>query len=199
MTDQLNCIITKFGEQYKNILANYYPAHGRTGFTERNLSVNFSRAIEFTSADAFSWYEVPLSNKKAHYDAMVVDKEDRNIYIIESKRFSNPPKKLREVAEDISRITDQSNLDMVRKELKMPDKAEYTTYGVILADVWLETDQKEAIFSHWRSGTFFDQFKSELTIAPETMNRIVEPQWFICEFDEMKSYKLLVLAFRIAD
>lgn len=207
MSSDFNSIISKFHDQYKRIFHYYYPAHGSTGFTERNLSVNFARAIETTSSDTFAWYEVPLDRKIEHFDAMVVNMAAKEIYIIESKRFTNPKKKLKEVAYDIQRITNKNNQHIVQKKLKMTDIEEYTVYGVILADVWLETTPKKEIFKNWNE-TFFNEFNEELSLAKEVTTLIKETKWFTCGFEpkdipeypgdfiDYKNYKLLVMIFK---
>lgn len=195
-------IISHFHNQYKRILYYYYPAHESTGFTERNLSVNFARAVESTSSNAFTWYEVPLDRKVEHYDAMVVNVEAKEIYIIESKRFSVPLQKLREVGEDIQRITDKKNLAMVRKELKLPDYQNYTVYGVIVADIWLEAKSKEKIYQHWNN-TFVDAYPDVLSATGVNNASIKSPQWFTRGFDskdtfeQAEKYKLLVMIFEL--
>jgi hypothetical protein len=44
METQFNEIFDTYQKRYESILAILYPAKNNTGFTERNLSVNFANA-----------------------------------------------------------------------------------------------------------------------------------------------------------
>jgi hypothetical protein len=82
-------------------LNNYYPAHGGTGFTERNFVVTLQAVLGDKS---ISWFEAPLDIKtKTHLDAVVFDSERQCSFMIESKRFSYPDQKIAEVNRDIVR------------------------------------------------------------------------------------------------
>ena len=44
-------------QEYIKILNVLYPSKGNTGFTERNLSVNFCNAYKQVFSNAVVWYE----------------------------------------------------------------------------------------------------------------------------------------------
>ena len=54
-------VFLRYGDMYREILNEIYPAKNRTGFSERNLSVNFSKAFEKIACEsgqkAISWFE----------------------------------------------------------------------------------------------------------------------------------------------
>lgn len=102
-------IFQAYQAQYLHILQHIYPAKGKTGFPERNLTVNFSKAYEQTLAqhgrEGVSWFELqfgPSSN--THIDAVFLDPGEGELVLAESKRFSGPTAKFHEVGEDIQRI-----------------------------------------------------------------------------------------------
>lgn len=203
MSANIQTIISVYNERYQNIFKYYYPAHGSTGFTERNLSVNFANAIESSSKQVLTWYEVPIGEKKReHFDAMVVDMDARELFIIESKRFSNARQKLASVGWDIQRITSPDHIMTVCKELHLSGLNHYKTYGVILADVWLENKLKKAIFENWKNG-FLEVFQNELALPADTLARFGNCQWFTREFSPTEAfpnaanYKLLVMVFEV--
>ena len=68
--------------KYSTIFQQYYPAHDSTGFTERNLSVNFVEALleNLQVKDAFAWYEAPLPGKHEHIDAVLFDPSSKSVF-----------------------------------------------------------------------------------------------------------------------
>ncbi|MDR0839085.1 MAG: hypothetical protein LBN99_05525 [Oscillospiraceae bacterium] len=185
-------IAAEYQARYTKILDNYYPAHKSTGFTERNQSVNFTGAIESLYPGAFTWYEAPIgAGYKEHFDAVTFDTASKKIFIIESKRFSNPEQKLESVGRDIERIMDEDNIAAVCEHLS--EKEKYTKYGVILADVWLETAPKKEIAEHWEVEDFFEAYSNKLKLSREVKN----PQFWQCGFPQVENYRLLALLFDI--
>ena len=153
--DQMKSIFKFYGDEYRNILELMYPAKNSTGFPERNLSVNFSRAyekmVQSQSQRCCAWYEFQFGDKNnLHVDAIILNPDAGELLIIESKRFSNPPKKIEEVKEDITRIPQLIN------ELKQENRINMSivnkSYGVILADVWDETCTKKDILDSYKVG-----------------------------------------------
>jgi hypothetical protein len=67
--------------------------------------------------------------------------------LIEAKRFSNPGKKIIEVMADIERLKNPENHKVLERELR--DVAIDSRYGILLADVWLETKTKNEIYDTW--------------------------------------------------
>ena len=94
----LDDVFDRYAEQYSAILNKIYPSKGSTGFTERNLSVNFSKAYEDIAGkdSAISWFEFQFGAKsRQHVDLVLLDYLSKELYIVEAKRFSNPTKKNR--------------------------------------------------------------------------------------------------------
>ncbi|MGU5889883.1 hypothetical protein [Aeromonas hydrophila] len=69
----LDKLMARLHSRYTTIFSHYYPAHGSTGFTERNLTNNFVSALEsLYPGSCFSWFEAPISlTEKKHMDAVV--------------------------------------------------------------------------------------------------------------------------------
>ena len=166
----IESVFEAYGEIYRNILNNIYPAKNSTGFPERNLSVNFTKAYEAFAAqkgqNAFSWFEFQFGNSNnLHVDAVLINKTTHELYVIESKRFSNPMPKMREIGEDIDRV--YSLVEELRQE-NLQDKFRIKLddfehkYGVILADVWTETPLKEEILQAYKEGTLLDRYADEI-------------------------------------
>jgi hypothetical protein len=155
MKSQIEIILHEYESQYLKIFRNFYPADGSTGFTERNQSVNFCNAFEKIYKNAFTWYEVPFKeDSNNHFDAIVVNPEEKEIFIVESKRFSNPNQKLISFGKDIRRILNRDNRTQIIKRLNDNEEELYSVYGVILADVWYETKIKREICDLWEDGFF---------------------------------------------
>lgn len=157
MKTDINKIIDEYTKIYINILQSYYPAKRSVGFTERNQSVNFTKAIEKIYPTSFSWFEVPFEDKsKNHYDAMVIIPENKEIFIIESKRFSDGDMKVTSVGKDIMRIDNKKNILGAVESLA--NSNEYSVYGVILADVWTVKPIKTRIRDTWnlKENNFFE-------------------------------------------
>lgn len=187
MKTEIDRVIENYKSRYLNIFKNYYPAHDGTGFTERNLSVNFASAFESIHSNSFTWYEVPVGeSKKEHIDAI--------IFNIESKRFANPRQAVNSINNDISKMTDKANKILITKELA--NHEEYKYFGVVLADVWTENDFKKKIYNNW-SENFFNEFLLE----SENCSKLVNRKWEKRDFknDEVKyksikdKYNLLML------
>ncbi|MCD8090596.1 MAG: hypothetical protein LUD81_08270 [Clostridiales bacterium] len=152
-------VLNGFGEIYNRIFKNFYPSKGSTGFTERNLSVNFSKAYEKTAEkygeEAFSWFELPFSeNGRKHLDGVIVNVSLKEILLIEAKRYSDPPEKIPEILKDFLRITNtdweyEFEKDRSGKEAALKAK-EYKIFGLVIADVWLETKTKRNIYEFYK-------------------------------------------------
>ncbi len=80
----LESVLAEYKAKYVSVFRNFYPAMGSTGFPERNLSVNFSKAFETVAAsrgyDVYSWFELQMrgngkkdENGNKHCDALIVD------------------------------------------------------------------------------------------------------------------------------
>lgn len=129
-------------KRYCKILENYYPAHGSTGFTERNLTNNFIISIEnILGEDSIFWTEAPIDiEKKKHIDAVVFDIREKSSFMIESKRFSNPEQKIREANNDILRMKDPKHYSLLERNLRKINIK--NRYAILLADVWMENEKR---------------------------------------------------------
>ena len=149
-------VFTKYGNLYRNIFSMMYPAKGSNGFTERNLSVNFSKAYEAVAntknEKACSWFEFHFGNGK-HVDAVILNYDARELLIMESKRYQNGSveRKIQSVCDDIERIP------LVVNELKTQERIDMRKidkcYGLILADVWPEKEDTREVLEDYRGGT----------------------------------------------
>ena len=184
-------------DRYINLLEKYYPAHGSTGFTERNQSVNFASAVEAVYPDAFTWYEAPIGDRRnEHVDAVIFIPSIHGMVMIESKRFSNTGKKLKDTAADIMRISKRDNHLAVVAGLDQRYKSCLeNVYGLVLADVWLETSTKNKIFNTWGKD-FFEEFSSIFQPAEFAAKNA---EWYKGGYDRLPKYKLLALVFECGD
>ncbi len=138
-----NRIMNKYRDRYEKVFKVMYPAKNSTGFTERNLSVNFSKAVEELFPTACSWFEYRFGEKNnLHYDAVIVVPETKTIYLVESKRFSSIKAKItgkKGIGNDMLRINSASTECKSEFIGRITGFDGYTVLGVILADVWTGT------------------------------------------------------------
>ena len=88
-------IFDEYKNYYECVFDVFYPSKNSTGFTERNLSVNFSKAYEKLNPKAITWFEFQFGEKNnLHYDALIINRETKELFLIESKRFSKLNKKI---------------------------------------------------------------------------------------------------------
>lgn len=181
-----------YGEIYRHILRHIYPAKNSTGFPERNLSVNFSKAYEavYSGEGCFTWYELQFGDKNnLHYDACIVDETNRRIILVESKRFSNLNKKITEIGVDINRIQSIKKIAQMELNNRIPRIEAYEIYGLILADAWEETTGKIEVIRSFENSTFLNQYATKLGAEIEQ----VLPQYhaeLIKKFENNKYYLL---------
>lgn len=151
-------VLKRMKMEYVNILKSIYPSKGSTGFTERNLSVNFVTAYRAMNNESVAWYEFSFGKRK-HFDALIIDPVKKDLIIVESKRFTNPGNKAKEIDEDIERIQNLSSEEELEKELNNrlnDDIKNYTIWGVIVADVWTENknQDKKDVYDCFRKNSF---------------------------------------------
>ena len=183
-----------YQNNYIKIFGLLYPSKNSTGFTERNLSVNFAKAYESMNPSSATWYEFQFGDKNnLHYDAIIINPKGKEILIIESKRFSNVAKKTSEIKSDIDRI----NLSL-SKYLHEFDRVEnnkgYSIIGVILADVWDENSAKHSILESYKNKSFVEDY----SMPP------IHPVYSVLDFKALgkyewveKNYYLLSLAWKV--
>lgn len=148
-------VFYKYADYYRNIFSMMYPAKGSNGFTERNLSVNFSKAYEsianMNGEHACSWFEFPFGIGK-HIDAVILNYDAREVLIMEAKRYQNGSveSKIQSVGVDIDRISSVANELKTQRRINMSriDKC----YGVILADVWPEKYDTQEVLESYLAG-----------------------------------------------
>ena len=156
--NELEQVFERYQMIYQKILVsnNFYPSIGSTGFQERNLTVNFSKAYEqvYANDNVISWFELQFGeNNNNHFDCLIINIDRKEIFFIESKRFSSVETKTSSIKEDIKRIEDFVNIDGLDNRFK--DFSEFTINGVILADVWHETPSKIEVYEKFKTKTFF--------------------------------------------
>lgn len=133
----------------------------------------------------FTEYKGQYARIFKHTDAVLINESLGELYLIESKRYSNPNKKIEEVKEDISRIYDlvaelrQENQD---GNPRVPLKDISAIYGVILADAWVMRGMKSKIIQSYQEKTFCEDILKRNDI---------DPIYDVRNFEEIESYKLL--------
>ena len=153
--------MNKWNGIYRTILDVLYPAKNSTGFPERNLTVNFSKAYEELASGkkekVVTWFELQFGdNYRKHLDAVLLNTITQELLFVEAKRFSNPQKKIEEVGGDINRIYklyQELKKDSASEERPRIDigKVKHVK-GIVLADVWDETDRKKEILESFQKG-----------------------------------------------
>ncbi|MCD8325594.1 MAG: hypothetical protein LUC90_02590 [Lachnospiraceae bacterium] len=150
-------VLRVYQHNYEKILNIFYPSKKSIGFTERNLTVNFSKAYEAIATAAgdecCSWFELPVNvNGRDHVDAVIINTTQKEILLIEAKRYMNLQNKVLEVIKDVERIntldwirelTDERSNDGERPVLQRIE--DYKIFGVILADLWIENENRQVI------------------------------------------------------
>ncbi|MDR3317957.1 MAG: hypothetical protein LBS99_00780 [Clostridiales bacterium] len=162
-------IIDETADRYRKILDKYYPAHKSTGFTERNLTVNFCTALaQIYGDDVVVWYEAPVGDGNSRLDAFVIDFKNKRLFLIEAKRFDKIDKKVPSVFSDIEKIINGSNLEFLLRENPHIDVKKFKAYGVILGDVWTKKDniklddefiKKQELRNSFENDTFLQSHK----------------------------------------
>lgn len=148
MIEKLELACGSMSSRYTNILSQYYPAHGSTGFTERNLTNNLVRALE----DAFgekciSWFEAPICLKDGKHIDAVVFYEDITI-LIEAKRLTSVKSQIGAIEHDIERMFSTDTIDMLEEKFSS-NHSKRRRYSIVLADVWTENDEKINVYKSW--------------------------------------------------
>jgi len=197
--DIFNCYYTL----YEDILDGFYPAKNGTGFTERNLSVNWVKALGKTRADdrITSWFEYQCGEKNnEHIDALVWDRDKKELFIIEAKRYNNLPSKIRSVEEDVVRIKGLSLYNDIleyerdgKKYVRIPKEGVERCYGIILADVWPEdTGSKEKLLKSYKDETFIKDFTKGLNTLE--FNNLT---YHTYSFPELSNYSLVSFTWQL--
>ncbi|KJF81567.1 hypothetical protein [Photobacterium angustum] len=148
MKEQFKYIGDEIKQRYMKILSNYYPAHGSTGFTERNLTNNLVLAFERVLGEScISWFEAPIClNNGKHIDAVIFF--ESITILIESKRLTSVKSKLVSIANDVERMFSQKTIELVEKNLTCKSSIR-TRYSIVLCDLWTESNEKFQAYDLW--------------------------------------------------
>ncbi len=200
---ELNEVFTEYGNIYSSILNRIYPAKNSTGFPERNLSVNFSKAYERVAAShgelAYSWFEFQFGPRNSfHADAVILNDTTSELFIVEAKRFSNPATKIRQVGKDIDRIYDfveEIKAENKKGIIRIDIGSMSSIYGVILSDVWKENSVKEEILRDFENNCFIEHHISEMN----NVNPIKDEKYDVRRFDikAVSNYNLTSLWWKL--
>jgi len=208
--DTMDKIFEAYVVKYQHILSCFYPAKGSTGFVERNLTVNWSKAAEVVcgSENVISWFEFQFGkNNKKHIDALVWDRSAGNLFLLESKRFSNLPSKICEIGDDIVRLQDLFEEIKEEKGARIELDKVHHCYGVILADVWPKKGiqcPKRTILESYENCTFLaDNICNFSESAQQRLKNypFADLKYYHTVFDNVSSkeqYALVSLSWRIA-
>lgn len=158
----MNQVFAEMQRAYINVFRWMYPSKNSTGFTERNLSVNFAEAYKKVHPDSHAWYEFQFGEKNnLHYDAVIVNPADKEILLVESKRIKAKGK-IEEIHNDILRIQGAKDLYAGEFKDRIREFQTYQIVGVILADVWTEGNMKSRVRDSFAQKTFVEDHFPEL-------------------------------------
>ncbi|EMN7335877.1 hypothetical protein [Vibrio alginolyticus] len=148
MIEKLKLACRAMSSRYTNILSQYYPAHGSTGFTERNLTNNLVVALESAFGEAcISWFEAPICLIDGKHIDAVVFHENITI-LIEAKRLTSVKQQMGCIERDVERMFSINTIKMLEKELRS-NHSQRRRYSIVLADVWTENDEKTNAYESW--------------------------------------------------
>jgi len=159
---------TSFKNRYETIFKQYYPAHNKTGFTERNLSCNYANALIETLNDsnAFIWHDAPLPVERLgdcnYIDAVIFSKANNAVFYILANRLSDKPTgKIQTLANEIASLLDNAPVtDTVGKRFvtkrnyileewnyKEKDKVKHSfnEYIICISDFWGEESKTKRV------------------------------------------------------
>lgn len=151
-------VFYEYKKVYQNIFCRIYPSTGRTGFTERNQTVNFSKAYEYVARyDACAtWFEFEFDTTN-HYDAIIINNSRKEIILLEAKRLTSITQQIDSVLRDVKRIKDFPSKTLM--DSRFSNMLDYKVYGLILMDVWDETNSKREVPDWFKveKGGFIDK------------------------------------------
>lgn len=190
-------LFENYKNRYESILDVLYPAKNSTGFTERNLSVNFAHVYEKDHPGSVTWYEFQFGEKNnLHLDAIIVNKEQKEILLVESKRFKNATSQVSAVERDILRICLSKDSYWEEFESRIEGFCDYHLYGVVLADVWTETKPKTKIKEAFENGTFVSKYLENLLLAARLEVRC-DVKHYVQKPKQLENYYLTSLVWKI--
>jgi hypothetical protein len=185
----LDKVIKKTVERYEKILDNYYPSFGSIGFTERNLTFNFCSCFYNIAAekDLVIWQEVPIenskSNKKEHFDSLIISRKAKKLYLVEAKRI-NSKNKIDSVESDLKRIRNNWKNINIDEETKG-----YSKHAVIIADIWIpHSNEKAKKAKEYLLKQFNNKFKNAIIKEVKKKNGPLtekERYYILCYTEEL--------------
>jgi len=188
--EKIENALVKMKNQYEKIFKVMRPRIGSTGYTERNQTCNFVTAFLQGNAEAVAWYEFPLTDKRSHIDAVIFDKSDNTLYLVEAKRYNND-KKVNYIIEDFKRCYKSQRQIAENCSFDAINHTECNYYVVILADLW-----KDCIkyWTSWdeKNGDLYDGIMKESNFKAEFRSQEFEnPKDFRDEY--LAGYRLLCI------
>lgn len=146
MSKIIHSVIVDAAATLDESLNYFYPAWGKNGFNERNLTYQMAKAFERRKASC-AFMEIPFLDQERkvygkHVDALMFD--PYLALFVESKRLYSA-EKLNELKLDYERMT-ISNLQPVLDDLCLRLSGRRQAYRVILAETW------SARVAHWWAG-----------------------------------------------
>ena len=172
--DDMKHVFAEMQREYINIFRLMYPSKNGTGFTERNLSVNFAEAYKKTHPDTHVWFEFQFGEKNnLHYDAVIVNPTDREILLVESKRIKSK-KMLGEIREDVLRIEGVKDVYAEEFRYRLRDFQKYRIIGIILADVWTQGAMKSDVKEAFLQKTFVKNYYSDLDLESKGLQYSIQ-------------------------
>jgi len=201
-----------FKSRYQTIFNHYYPAHNKTGFTERNLSCNYANALIETlnDSDAFVWHDAPLPVERLgecnYIDAVVFSKANNAIFYILANRLGDKPTgKIQNLANDISSLMNNAPVtDTVGKRFvakrnyileewgykeKEKPKHSFNEYIISISDYWGDDSKTKRVEELMN--------KMKETFSSNTKERFIEK---IGAFDAetvLANYSIFIFGFKI--
>ena len=167
MISKIQSIVEEYERRYQARLSICYPSLGSTGFQERNQTNNFLVAAEKFVPNLFTWSEFQIngdSRADNHLDAIAVDFQDKEIWLIESKRIQSQ-RKFNAISADKERMValSQDPKTIFERFYDHPNIPfeEFKIYGLILADVWNYEGQHDARMEAYKHYRELAQNKSE--------------------------------------
>jgi hypothetical protein len=151
MKELIKTVFNKTVASYERFLGRYYPAHGSNGFTERNLTFNFSHNYLIKNDNAFVWQEVPLGDRE-HFDTLIIDDEHKSILCIEAKRLGTEAKQI-SIEADLKRIR------LCAEEIREKIDKNYAVYALLLVDIWIPRENEENGVKGKKKRNMLDAFK----------------------------------------
>lgn len=151
-------------KSYESFLEDYYPAYSSNGFTERNLTFNFSHNYLVENPNTIIWQEVPLGNRE-HFDTLIIDRTNKAIFLIEAKRLGTTVKH-DSIQQDYNRIiTEYEKANGVKERI---DSKVYSLYALLLVDIWIPKENGE------RKRNLKKQFSEYISKSEGTFSEIKE-------------------------